>query len=35
MKKTETIKGRGFKRKTNLGLLCGIALAGGAMVFGG
>lgn len=29
------VKGRGFMRKTNLGLLCGIALAGGAMVFGG
>lgn len=28
------VKGRGFMRKTNLGLLCGIALAG-AMVFGG
>lgn len=29
------VKGRGFMRKTNLGLLCGIALAGGAMIFGG
>lgn len=28
------VKGRGFMRKTNLGLLCGIALAG-AVVFGG
>lgn len=35
MKKTEDVKGRGFKRKTNLGLLCGIALAGGAMILGG
>ena len=35
MKKTEDVKGRGFKRKTNLGLLCGIALAGGAMMLGG
>lgn len=26
MKKTENVKGRGFYRKTNLGLVCGIAL---------
>ena len=29
------VKGRGFMRKTNLGLLCGIALAGVAMMLGG
>ena len=28
MKKTEIVKGRGFKRKTSLGLVCGIALTG-------
>ena len=28
MKKTENVKGRGFKRKTSLGLVCGIALTG-------
>ena len=28
MNKTENIKGRGFKRKTSLGLVCGIALTG-------
>lgn len=33
MKKTEIIKGRGFKRKTSLGLVCGISLVG-AMFLG-
>lgn len=33
MKKTENVKGRGFKRKTSLGLVCGIALTG-AMFLG-
>ena len=28
MKQTENVKGRGFKRKTSLGLVCGIALTG-------
>lgn len=28
MKKTDNVKGRGFKRKTSLGLVCGIALTG-------
>lgn len=33
MNKTENIKGRGFKRKTSLGLVCGISLMG-AMFLG-
>ena len=28
MKQTEIIKGRGIKRKTSLGLVCGISLMG-------
>lgn len=28
MKQTENVKGRGFKRKTSIGLVCGIALTG-------